>query len=1015
MKLKFDASLDYQQEAVAAVCDVFRGSKAMPSLFTVAPAFVEQDELDFERNKPAIGTGIGNHLSLTPEELLANIRAVQLRHALSQSERLGSALNLDIEMETGTGKTYVYLRTLLELNKRYGFCKFIIVVPSIAIKEGVKKTVDITRTHFAELYHNVSYDAYIYDSSRLEKIRDFATASSVQIMIMTIDAFNKSSNVINRYNDRKFGEYLPLAMIQETQPIVIIDEPQSVISTEAQAAAVQSLNPLCTVRYSATPIKVENKLYRLNAVDSFARKLVKRIEVESFAVTDDHNEAYLLLKSVNNKKSPITAKIEMDVQNKKGAVTRKTVTVKQGDDLYEKSGRRGVYQGYIVKDIYCQPDQEYVDFTSRSDILRLDKAIGTLPDEERKRLQIRATIEEHLNKELELNPKGIKVLSLFFLDRVANYRTYDAEDNAVKGKYARWFEESYQEIIQRPEYQELRQSLHDGADEAELVHDGYFSADKGKKNQPGQFRDTKGTTQADDSTYNLIMKDKERLLSMDCKVRFIFSHSALKEGWDNPNVFQICTLNETKSPMKKRQEIGRGLRLCVNQNGERQYDSNINILTVMANESYEEFASRLQAEYEEDGISFGRLEAAAFARIREQNTEETGEKSEPAFIGTEKADDIMAYLAEKKYIDEQGRVQAALQADMEQGRFDLPEELAPYKAQVQEICLQACTSLPIREKRQRRQAKVNKAAFLSPEFKALWDKIKWKTTYRVDFSTDELLEKCRQRMAQEMKEIDSPEIIQRKAEVVIENSGVSTGKVQEREVSAYDVHKELPDIVTYLQNQTNLTRRTIVELLTGTRQNADGKWESFDAYGNRLADFQKNPQAFMESTAKILRSVMQSLLADGIKYQKIGGSEYYCQELFESEELTGYLASNMMKSGKGIYDYVVYDSEVERRFADGLEQNRDVKVYAKLPGWFKIGTPLGSYNPDWAVVVEKNGEQKLYFVLETKGSIEMDDLRPKESEKIHCGKKHFEALGEGMEHAAKYKLVNKLSNFMRKL
>lgn len=1011
MKLKFDASLDYQQEAVDAVCEVFRGSKARPSLFTVAPAFVEQDELDFERNRPAIGKGIGNHLSLTQEEILANIRAVQLRHALPQSANLGSALNLDIEMETGTGKTYVYLRTLLELNKQYGFCKFIIVVPSIAIKEGVKKTVDITRAHFAELYHNVSYDAYIYDSSRLEKIRDFATASSVQIMIMTIDAFNKSSNVINRYNDKNFGEDLPIAMIQETQPIVIIDEPQSAISTEAQEAAVQSLHPLCTIRYSATPVRVENKLYRLNAVDSFARKLVKRIEVASFAVTDDHNEAYLLLKKVNNKKSPITAQIEMDVQNKKGTVSRKTVTIKQGDDLYEKSGRRDVYQGYIVKDIYCQPEREYVDFTSRSDILQIGKAIGTLKDEERKRQQIRATIEEHLDKELELNPKGIKVLSLFFLDKVANYRTYDAEGNAVKGKYARWFEESYLEIIQRPKYQELRQSLHDGADEAELVHDGYFSADKGKKNQPGHFKDTNGATQADDSTYNLIMKDKERLLSMDCKVRFIFSHSALKEGWDNPNVFQICTLNETKSTMKKRQEIGRGLRLCVNQNGERQYDSNVNILTVMANESYEEFASRLQAEYEEDGISFGRLETAAFARICERNTEKNGGESEPAFIGREKANDIMAYLAEKKYIDEQGRVQDALQTDIEQGRLELPAELAPYKAAIQEICLQACTSLPIRDKRQRRRAKVNKEAFLSPEFKILWDKIKWKTTYRVDFSTDELLEECRQRMAQEMI-IPSPKIIQRKAEVAMGTGGIRTEVVQDRAVSSYTFSKDLPDIITYLQNQTNLTRRTIVELLTGMRQNADGKWEPFDTYGNRLKDFQKNPQLFMESTVKILRSVMQSLLVDGIKYQKIGDSEYYCQELFESEELTGYLESNMMKSGKGIYDYVVYDSEVERSFAAQLERNKDVVVYAKLPGWFKIGTPLGSYNPDWAVVAEKNGEQKLYFVLETKGSIEMDDLRPKESEKIHCGKKHFEALGEGMEHAAEYRVVKKLSDFM---
>lgn len=927
MKLKFDSTLDYQQEAIVAVCDVFRGQTPKQSLFTVATMVNEQISLGFDDGveQLSLGQGIGNRLSLCREDLLENIREVQLRHGLSQSTALGNDLNLDIEMETGTGKTYVYLRTLLELNKAYGFTKFIIVVPSVAIKEGVQKTIEITRDHFRGLYSNVNYDAFVYDGKHIEKIRDFATSNDIQIMVITINAFQKDLNLINRYNDKKFSESKPIDLVKETNPIVIIDEPQSTISTDAQVEAVQSLNPLCTIRYSATPVRVENKLYRLNAVDSFVKKLVKGIEVDSFAVMDDHNEAYLLLKSVSSKKDTITARLEMDVQNKKGVVSRKAVTVKQGDDLYEKSGGRDVYEGYIVKDIYCGEGNEYMDFTSRSDILRIGKAIGTIHEDEMKRQQMQATIEEHLNKELELNPKGIKVLSLFFIDKVANYREYNAEGEAVKGKYALWFEEIYREVISRPKYHDLWHSLHNEEDEAELIHDGYFSADKGKKNEPGHWKDTSGSTAADDSTYSLIMKDKERLLSFDCKIRFIFSHSALKEGWDNPNVFQICTLNETKSTIKKRQEIGRGLRLCVNQNGERQYDANLNILTVMANESYDEFASKLQKEYEEDGIQF---------------------------YGT----------------------------------------------------------IPIHNKRERREATINKEVFLSTEFKELWDSIKWKATYRVDFSTDELLRRCRKQMALEMR-IPSPKIIQTRADISVGTGGVSTKVVADRAVSSCGSSNLLPDIVTYLQNETNLTRRTIVELLTGTRQNADGTWSAFDDYGNRLKDFQKNPQVFMERTAKILRSVMKSLIVDGIKYQRIGDNEYYSQELFESEELKGYLESNMMESRKGVYNYVVYDSDNERKFAAAFEDNEDVLLYAKLPDWFKISTPLGSYNPDWAVIVNKNGEKKLFFVLESKGNIDADALRPTEREKIQCGMEHFAALGD----EAKFMPVDDFSKFMRSI
>lgn len=1000
MKLKFDAALDYQQEAIAAVRDVFQGQTPKQSLFTVAAITNEQMALGFgsEGQQLTLGQGIGNRLMLDEEDLLNNIRAVQLRHGLPQSSSLPKhKLNLDIEMETGTGKTYVYLRTLLELNKAYGFTKFIIVVPSVAIKEGVQKTIEITREHFRGLYSNVNYDAFVYDGKHIEKIRDFATSNDIQIMVMTIKSFQNDLNLINRYNDKKFGESKPIDLVRETKPIVVIDEPQSTISTDAQVEAVESLNPLCTIRYSATPIRVENKLYRLNAVDSFAKKLVKGIEVESFAVKDDHNEAYLLLKSVNNKKSPITARVEMDVQNKKGVVQRKAVTVKQGDDLYEKSGGRDVYEGYIVKDIYCAEGSEYMDFTSCSDILYLGKAIGTVHDDEMKRQQMRATIEEHLNKELELNPKGIKVLSLFFIDRVANYREYDAEGNAVKGKYAKWFEEIYQDVIRRPKYHDLWHRLHNEDDEAELVHDGYFSADKGKKNEPGHWKDTSGSTAADDSTYNLIMKDKERLLSFDCKIRFIFSHSALREGWDNPNVFQICTLNETKSTIKKRQEIGRGLRLCVNQTGERQYDANLNILTVMANESYDEFASSLQKEYEEDGIRFRVLETANFANIlvpvsaEDAATGTAGE--ETAYLGTEKAEMVMESLKEYGYVDDEGNIQESLKADIQQNKFVVAEELAPYKAQIQEICMQACRTVPIHKKRERREAVLNKEVFLSPEFKELWDSIKWKTTYRVDFSTEELLRRCRKQMALEMK-IPSPKIIQTKVDLTIGTGGVETKVVADRAVSTYGSGNFLPDIVAYLQNETNLTRRTIVELLTGTRQDEKGKWIPFDDYGNRLKDFQKNPQVFMENTAKILRSVMKSLIVDGIKYQRLGDSEYYCQELFESEELKGYLESNMLESTKSPYDYVVYDSENERQFAQSFEDNEDVYLYAKLPDWFKISTPLGSYNPDWAVMIDQKGEKKLYFVLETKGNVDADALRKTEKEKIQCGKEHFAALGD---------------------
>ena len=483
-------------------------------------------------------------------------------------------------METGTGKTYVYLRSIFEMHKRYGFTKFIIVVPSIATKEGVYKSLLITKEHFKELYKNVSYDFFIYDSSKLIDVKNFATSSNLQIMVINIDAFKKSfidpaketkANIIHRPHDRLNG-LKPIEYIKDTNPIVIIDEPQSVDATEKSKEAIASLNPLCALRYSATHKEKYHMLYKLDAVDAYEKKLVKQIEIAGIEAKHGHNSAYIKLLDVNNKKNLFTAKIEIDQRMKSGSIKRKSVVVSSGADLFDAkySGGRDLYDGYVIEGISCEKGNESISFTSKSDI-KLGQTIGEIDSDHYKCLQIRKTIEEHLEKELRLRPQGIKVLSLFFIDKVANYRSYDEDGNPQKGKYAKIFEKEYANAIRKPKYSELSKGVDLDTVAAE-VHNGYFAIDKDKKKDSSgkeKLKDTAGNTAADESVYNLIMKEKEKLLRFDFKLKFIFSHSALKEGWDNPNVFQICTLNETNSVIKKRQEIGRGLRICVNQKGER--------------------------------------------------------------------------------------------------------------------------------------------------------------------------------------------------------------------------------------------------------------------------------------------------------------------------------------------------------------------------------------------------------------------------------------------------------------
>jgi type III restriction enzyme len=920
--------------------------------------------------------GIGNRLELDEEEILKNLQEVQLRNGLPQTKYLRAGeYDFDIEMETGTGKTYVYLRTIFELHKNYGFSKFIIVVPSIAIKEGVYKTLQITEEHFKELYGNTIYHYFVYDSSKLEQVRSFAVSDNIEIMVINIDAFRKSftdptketkANIIHRTNDRLNG-MKPIELIQETRPIVIIDEPQSVDTTPKAKEAIKSLNPLCIFRYSATHVERHNLVYKLDAVDSYNLGLVKQIEVAGFTTKDYHNKAYLKLLSVDNKKSPITAKIEMDVKDRKGVVKRKAVTVKRGDDLYDKSGGRDVYEGYIVSEIYCEEGNEYVAFTSKPDILRIGKAIGDVDDLAIKEQQIRKTIEEHLDKELVLNKLGIKVLSLFFIDRVANYRYYDENGNPQKGIYAKLFEKHYNDLIRLPKYNTLFKDI-DLDTTAEEVHNGYFSADK-----KGVLKDTSGSTQDDEDTYNLIMKDKERLLSFDTKLRFIFSHSALREGWDNPNVFQICTLNETQSEVKKRQEIGRGLRLCVNQEGERQYGSFVNTLTVIANESYEEFAAKLQKEYEtESGIRFGIIETHLFANIPVKQ-----EDGSIKYLGQEASEAIFKAFLDNGYIDETGEVQDKLKIDIKDNKLNVPEDYEHVKADITALARKVCSGLNIKNNSDKKTIKLNKQVYLDPEFKNLWDRIKYKTTYSVDFDSEKLIDECCKEMQTSLS-VSSAKLIYTKAGLDISAGGVEAVESDRYAVGLENLQENLPDIIAYLQNETNLTRKTIVDILLKSKT---------------LHLFKKNPQRYMEQVAQIITAKMRLMIVDGIKYTKIGNDEYYAQELFESEELIGYLSKNMMESKKSVYEYVVYDSANEEKFARSFENNSKVKLYAKLPGWFTIPTPLGSYNPDWAVLIDADGRDKLYFVLETKADTMFDALRPTERAKIECGKKHFEALG----------------------
>jgi len=998
MKLHFEPNLDYQLQAIESVCDLFRGQEICRTEFTVTMKLPDQQ---LTLGVADTDKGLGNRLTLVDDQLLDNLRSVQLRNGLAPSSTLASG-DFTVEMETGTGKTYVYLRTIFELNKRYGFTKFVIVVPSVAIKEGVYKSLQITEEHFKSMYAGVPVDFFLYDSSKLGQVRNFATSATIQIMVVTVGAINKKE-VNNLYKDsEKTGGEKPIDLIRATRPIVIVDEPQSVDGglSGAGKAALDAMNPLCTLRYSATHANKHHMVYRLDAVDAYERKLVKQIEVAAATIEDAFNKPYVRLLEVSNKKG-ISAKVELHVQTATGAKPQ-VLTVNDRDDL-QQLAKRAVYADFRVGEINTAKGEEFMElrYPGGEVYLALGQAHGEVDALAVQREMIRRTIKEHLEKEKLLRPKGIKVLSLFFIESVARYRQYDKDGNPVKGDYARIFEEEYRRAAKLPAFQSLFGEV-DLAQEAAAVHDGYFSIDK-KGRWADPELDKEGglkneTSRADaERGYNLIMKEKEKLLTFSTPLKFIFSHSALKEGWDNPNVFQICALREMGSERERRQTLGRGLRLCVNQDGQRVYGHDVNRLTVIATESYQEFADQLQKEIEADtGIRFGIVEQHQFATIAI-----TTPDGKVAPLGADQSKALWDHLRAAGHIDAKGKVQDSLKIALKDGKLALPEAFEPYRGQVAELLRKVTGRVEVKNRDDRetvplRKGADGKAVTLSEDFKALWDRIKHKTTYRVQFDNDKLIRDCTAALTRDLH-IARARLQWRKAEIGIGKAGV---EAREKEgaytVTLDEADIELPDLLTDLQDRTQLTRRTLVKILTECE---------------RLDDFKRNPQQFIEQAAEIINRCKRMALVDGIRYQRLGDDAVWAQELFETEELTGYLTNMLRDTKRSIYEHVVYDSATERDFADALEKDDDVVLYAKLPGWFKVPTPLGNYNPDWAVLVNKDGTRRLYFVVETKSSLFTDDLRNKESAKIECGKAHFKALAVG-ENPARYLVARSLSDVL---
>ncbi|MDA8091815.1 MAG: DEAD/DEAH box helicase family protein [Nitrospiraceae bacterium] len=972
MKLKFDSGLEYQLEAIKSVTDLFEGlPQAQGGL-----------SINFGKAEGAMFNelGIGNNLMLSHKQLLKNLHVVQSRNYVPKSRTLLESdnytfPNFSIEMETGTGKTYVYLRTIFELHKLYGFKKFIIVVPSVAIREGVTTSIKLMRDHFKGLYNNVAFDDFVYQSKDLSRVRQFAVNNEVQIMVINIQAFQKDAektgNVIHQEQDKMSGRR-PIEYVQDTNPILIIDEPQSVDNTPKSQKAISNLNPLFALRYSATHINPYNLLYQLDPIRAYDMRIVKQIEVVDASAGQDFNQTMVRLDAVGywpkTAKTP-QAKVTIFEDTPNGP-REKQLKVKHGADLAQQTNRPD-YEGYLITNINAEPGNEYIQFQNGAEI-ELAQESGGMNDE-RLKSQLRQTIEQHFAKEKKLKGKGIKVLSLFFIDHVKSYRHYDDEGIRQKGKLAVWFEELYNEIGNMPMYKGLIPHS------ADAVHDGYFSADK-KKGKVVEELDTSGGTAKDDETYELIMKDKERLLNIDEPLRFIFSHSALREGWDNPNVFQICTLREMGTDRERRQTIGRGLRLPVNQDGDRIYDEQVNRLTVVANESFENFAKGLQSDIEKaidpsGGFKFGRVPEIAFCPLLNA--------SGTAYLTQNESKAIWKHIQQQGSIDTNGDFTSDFKPDSAGFTLNLPAEFAGIDEAVISRMKKFLPRDFVKDARKRQKVSYNKRIELNPDFKIIWDKISQKTRYSVEFKTEELVKLASDKI-KKMAEVKKVQIEITRRDLEIKESGIEGGRITSNRTYIVSNEQPLPDILTFLQRETELTRGTLAEIL---RQ------------AGRLKEFTVNPVMFMSEAAKLINRALHELIIDGIKYEPIAG-QFYEMRLFEQAEVEEYLNrlyTVTSTDNRTPYDYIAYESDTEEQVAKLLDADDRVKFFCKLPRWFKVATPLGDYNPDWAVVVEAS--HKLYLVRETKNTLDRDKRRESENKKVDCGKAHFTALGVNFKDA----------------
>lgn len=996
MRLRFKHQ-KFQADAAKAVVDVFAGQPYLTPSYMMdrGNGFYQQtmtDEEDF--------TGWSNHKilpELSDRIILENLQKVQRTNQLKPSEKLEGHFNLTIEMETGVGKTYTYIKTMYELNKHYGWSKFIVVVPSIAIREGVYKSFQVTQEHFTEEYGK-KVRFFIYNSAQLTEIDRFASDNSICAMIINSQAFNARGKDARRISMKldEFRSRRPIDIIAKTNPILIIDEPQSVEGKQTKENLKQ-FNPLLTLRYSAThkSDSIYNMVYRLDAMEAYNKRLVKKIAVKGISESGSTaTESYVYLESINLSKAAPTATIQFDYKGASG-IRKITRTVSEGYNLYDNSGSMEEYkQGFVVSRIDGRDDS--VEFLNGIKIYA-GNVIGKVSEDQLRRIQIRETILSHIQRERELFYKGIKVLSLFFIDEVAKYRVYDEAGQATDGIYAQMFVEEYNDIIGsmqigigEDDYMKYLQSI-----PAEKTHAGYFSIDK-----KGKMIDSKvgrkETTTDDVDAYELIMKNKELLLDRDPKrspVRFIFSHSALREGWDNPNVFQICTLKQSSSEVRKRQEVGRGLRLCVNQDGERMDTNvlgedvqNVNVLTVIASESYDSFAKGLQTEIAEAVADRPRAVTAELFVGKVIKDDKGNEQ----VVDQDTARAIHFDLIVNGYIDKKGILTDKYYADKANHEIKVAEEVADSATSVIEIIdtiYDGKSMMPENARSNNVELHVDENKLAMPEFKALWTKINAKSTYVVDFDTEELICKAIQSLDRKLRvskivfkvETGTMDTIKSKEELVSGTSFVKEESASYGHTITASTNVKY-DLIGKLVEETGLTRKAVIQILKGIQPSV-------------FNQFKDNPEEFIIKAAALINDEKATAIIEHITYDVM--DDHYGTEVFTDPTIKGRLGVNAMKTKKHLYDHIVYDSSNEQKFATELDTNTNVAVYVKLPDGFYISTPVGHYNPDWAIAFYEGTVKHIYFVAETKGSMNSMQLRLIEESKIHCAREHFKAISNG--------------------